>query len=294
MSGSISFDRAAAYYDETLADSSLTGAYARWVLHLVPEWMQALRELDRTVVPGGKVAIEPGGFSGAFRQIYLRYRQILGDDRRRGGAQLPRPRSTAGRGVRLDRMDVHREVPLDLRAHRDAERDLRRDPHEAVVLDMACPRRRPCRCDRRGPSMGRGSGARWPRRVLCRPTRRAGACTPDRHDRLDRVRPRCRVLRRDAGPLRGGRAPHDGGVVGRVRRHRADPRGRCGHRAGRDPARRCRCRGRGIGPLATDAVEARGQGRRGAAVPVGRGRRHPYAVPPTMRSAAPTCDGCCI
>ena len=60
-------------------DASLGGVYARWVLHLVPEWMEALGELDRTVVPGGKVAIEPGGFSGPFREIYLRYKQILGD-----------------------------------------------------------------------------------------------------------------------------------------------------------------------------------------------------------------------
>ncbi len=60
-------------------DASLGGAYARWVLHLVPEWMQALGELDRIVVPGGKVAIEPGGFSGPFREIYLRYKQMLGD-----------------------------------------------------------------------------------------------------------------------------------------------------------------------------------------------------------------------
>ena len=60
-------------------NASLGGAYARWVLHLIPEWMDALGELDRTVVAGGKVAIEPGGFSGPFREIYLRYKQMLGD-----------------------------------------------------------------------------------------------------------------------------------------------------------------------------------------------------------------------
>lgn len=62
-----------------IADASLVGAYARWVLHLIPEWMQVLRELDRTVVAVGAVAIEPGGFSGPLREVYLRYHEILGD-----------------------------------------------------------------------------------------------------------------------------------------------------------------------------------------------------------------------
>lgn len=62
-----------------VADGSLGGAYARWVLHLIPDWLQALRELDRVVIAGGKVAIEPGGFSGQFRETYLRFKQILGD-----------------------------------------------------------------------------------------------------------------------------------------------------------------------------------------------------------------------
>ena len=62
-----------------VADGSLGGAYMRWVLHLIPDWMGVLRELDRTVVAGGTVAIEPGGFSGPFRETYLRYKEILGD-----------------------------------------------------------------------------------------------------------------------------------------------------------------------------------------------------------------------
>ena len=61
------------------AEASLGGAYARWVLHLVPDWLQALRELDRTLVAGGRIAIEPGGFSGPFREMYLRFKEILGD-----------------------------------------------------------------------------------------------------------------------------------------------------------------------------------------------------------------------
>ena len=73
--------------------------------------------------------------------------------------------------------------------------------------------------------------------------RRAGACTPDPHDRLHRVRPRGRVPRRDAGVVRRRRSPLDRSLVARVRKRRADPGGRGGNRAGRDPARRRRCRG---------------------------------------------------
>lgn len=61
-----------------VASASLGGAYARWVLHLVPDWRQVLRELDRTVVSDGRIAIEPGGFSGPFLEIYRRYQALLG------------------------------------------------------------------------------------------------------------------------------------------------------------------------------------------------------------------------
>jgi len=60
-------------------DGTFGGAFARWVLHLIPDWTQVLRELDRIVVHGGRVAIEPGGFSGPFREMYLRYRELLGE-----------------------------------------------------------------------------------------------------------------------------------------------------------------------------------------------------------------------
>jgi ubiquinone/menaquinone biosynthesis C-methylase UbiE len=95
-----------------LGDRSLGGAYARWVLHLIPDWMEALRELDRTVARGGKVAIEPGGFSGPFREIYLRFAQTLGD------AVVPVGLSSIDRDRQLDEgfasvgWDVRREVPV--------------------------------------------------------------------------------------------------------------------------------------------------------------------------------------
>jgi SAM-dependent methyltransferase len=61
------------------ADGAFAGAYARWVLHLIPDWEQVLRELDRVVDAEGRVAIEPGGWGGVFREVFLRFHGILGD-----------------------------------------------------------------------------------------------------------------------------------------------------------------------------------------------------------------------
>ncbi len=77
-------------------DSSFDGAYARWVLHLIPDWEAVLRELDRVVRDGGAIAIEPGGESGVFREVFLRFLQILGDVARPPGL------SPVDRDVHLD------------------------------------------------------------------------------------------------------------------------------------------------------------------------------------------------
>lgn len=61
------------------ADGVFAGAYARWVLHLIPEWERVLAELDRVVEHDAAIAIEPGGESGAFRDVFLRFHEVLGD-----------------------------------------------------------------------------------------------------------------------------------------------------------------------------------------------------------------------
>jgi SAM-dependent methyltransferase len=61
------------------ANGSVGGAYARWVLHLIPNWEDAVAELHRVVAPDGAIAIEPGGLFGAFREVFLRFVEILGD-----------------------------------------------------------------------------------------------------------------------------------------------------------------------------------------------------------------------
>ena len=60
------------------ASGSFTGAYCRWVLHLVADWQEAVRELCRVVEPGGVIVVEPGGYSGAWREIWLRFVEELG------------------------------------------------------------------------------------------------------------------------------------------------------------------------------------------------------------------------
>jgi SAM-dependent methyltransferase len=48
----------------------LGGAYLRWVLHLIPDWCTALAEIVRAVRPGGVVVIEPGGYTGAWHEVW--------------------------------------------------------------------------------------------------------------------------------------------------------------------------------------------------------------------------------
>jgi SAM-dependent methyltransferase len=61
------------------ADGSFGAVYARWVLHLIPGWEEAVAEMHRVVTDDGVIAIEPGGESGVFAEIYLRFVAILGD-----------------------------------------------------------------------------------------------------------------------------------------------------------------------------------------------------------------------
>jgi SAM-dependent methyltransferase len=62
-----------------LADGSFGGGYARWVLHLIPNWREAVAELCRVVRPGGVVVIWPGGYSGLWQEVWLRYVEEVGE-----------------------------------------------------------------------------------------------------------------------------------------------------------------------------------------------------------------------
>lgn len=59
-------------------DDAFGGAYARWVLHLIPAWREVVRELSRVVRPGGVVVIEPGGYRGDWLDVWERIERELG------------------------------------------------------------------------------------------------------------------------------------------------------------------------------------------------------------------------
>lgn len=63
------------------AEEVFAGAYCRWVLHLIPEWRNAVAELVRVCRPHSTVVVEPGGYgSPEWRELYLRFVEILGED----------------------------------------------------------------------------------------------------------------------------------------------------------------------------------------------------------------------
>jgi SAM-dependent methyltransferase len=61
-------------------DAAFAGAYARWVLHLIPAWHVAVEELVRVVRPGAVVAIEPGGFAGRWSLVMDRMMAEIGPE----------------------------------------------------------------------------------------------------------------------------------------------------------------------------------------------------------------------
>jgi SAM-dependent methyltransferase len=78
------------------ARDSFGAAYARWVLHLIPDWTAVLHELDRVLASASVIAIDPGGFSGVFAEMHERFVRILGT------VAEPVGLGSARRGARLD------------------------------------------------------------------------------------------------------------------------------------------------------------------------------------------------
>lgn len=52
-----------------LRDDTFGGAVVRWVLHLIPDWDHAVREMVRVVRPGGVLVIHLGELSGPWEEI---------------------------------------------------------------------------------------------------------------------------------------------------------------------------------------------------------------------------------
>jgi SAM-dependent methyltransferase len=67
------------------ADDAFGGAYARWVLHLIPAWQRVVEELCRVVRRGGVILIEPGGYRGDWQEIWEQIESVLGPSVRNVG-----------------------------------------------------------------------------------------------------------------------------------------------------------------------------------------------------------------
>jgi SAM-dependent methyltransferase len=70
-------------------DGSFGAAYARHVLHLIPDWHVAVTELCR-VVGEGVVLIEVGGGGGAWIELWQEIRSAVGPEADHVGLDLPR------------------------------------------------------------------------------------------------------------------------------------------------------------------------------------------------------------
>ncbi|HVF07416.1 MAG TPA: class I SAM-dependent methyltransferase [Actinomycetota bacterium] len=59
-------------------DDAFTGAYLRWVLHLIPDWRAAVTEIVRVVAPGGRFLAALGSYGGMRSEIQARFADITG------------------------------------------------------------------------------------------------------------------------------------------------------------------------------------------------------------------------
>jgi SAM-dependent methyltransferase len=57
-------------------DDAFGGAYARWVLHLIPGWREVVRELCR--VARATILIEAGGNAGRWEEMHWRFQEVTG------------------------------------------------------------------------------------------------------------------------------------------------------------------------------------------------------------------------
>jgi len=60
------------------ADDVFAGAYLRWVLHLIPNWGDALGEMARVVEPGGVLVVNLGAYDEPTTEIRRMFSEITG------------------------------------------------------------------------------------------------------------------------------------------------------------------------------------------------------------------------
>jgi ubiquinone/menaquinone biosynthesis C-methylase UbiE len=72
------------------ASDAFGGAFACHVLHLIPDWRKALRELARVVRRGGVVLVDTGGQDGVRGEVRRRFAREAGRDRVEVGLEDPK------------------------------------------------------------------------------------------------------------------------------------------------------------------------------------------------------------
>ena len=103
-----------------ISDGALAGAYCRWVLHLIAPWRAAVRELCRVVAPGGVIVVEPAGYAGGWREVWLRFVDALGPaaepvglDARAGYVDLDEAFAVAG-ATKREVIETHMRIDSSL------------------------------------------------------------------------------------------------------------------------------------------------------------------------------------
>lgn len=59
-------------------DDAFSGAYLRWVLHLVPDWRGVVAEVARVVRPGGVFLVNLGAYGGPREEVQERFAELAG------------------------------------------------------------------------------------------------------------------------------------------------------------------------------------------------------------------------
>jgi SAM-dependent methyltransferase len=141
------------------ADGAFGAAYLRWVLHLIPAWAEALRQVARAVHPGGRILVTLGSYGGPRDLILERFEAITGVPTRPAGIgfgaddELDDEASRLGLVVRRPRV-LHEQVEETLQSFLDGIRANSYSwtwPVRADVLVDAAARLGPWMVERFGP-----------------------------------------------------------------------------------------------------------------------------------------------
>ena len=138
------------------ADEAFAGAYLRWVLHLIPDWRAAVREIARILAPGSAFVAALGAYGGYRQEMQARFAEITGISTEPAGLawngwdQLDAEVASAG-AAEAPRHRVHRSGPGRPRALHAGDRG------QPILMDVGgAGRSDPRGRGRRGPTLGRG------------------------------------------------------------------------------------------------------------------------------------------